>query len=889
MKKVAVLLLAVLCGLVPRAQYTVNGNATQISCNEYRLTDAIATQSGSVWNNNKIDLTQSFDFKFDVFLGSKDADGADGIVFVLQPISTSVGSSGGGLGYENITPAAGITIDTYQNGNNSDPVYDHIAIQLNGDISHTTPNNIAGPVTAISGNDNIEDGQWHALRVVWDAPTFKLTAYIDGVLRVSANKDLVTDVFSGNPMVYWGFTGSTGGLNNYQGFKIALNPLFHLLPNQKRCLNVPVQFIDSTVSFTNIVKFYWDFGDGSPIDSVNLNPVHTYSVPNDYVVKHRAIGADGCEAVTQQTIRIGSKPVAGFSYADSCIGNSISFHDTSSVTVGTLNNWYWDFGNGNTSTQQHPVSSYVTGGTKTIRLAVKSLEGCESDTLVKTIHIYTPPGISFSFTDSVCIGSPTFFNALVTAAPDPVTNWSWTIDGQNFTSANPNYIFPDAGPHTVGLSATSNNSWACSTTVQKTVFVAARPVAACREVRICQQAPVQLSDSSYSPDGIPVTQWWWDLGNGQFSVQQNPQTVYSTDGPVRVKLVVGNARGCYSDTLYRDFIVHAKPQARFGYLNRLCGNEPVQFLDSSWVNNAAVVQWSWIYNGQTFSSDPQPVYSFPAGPQTVGLLVTSSWGCVSDTTNHSFFIQNKPVISMHFSNACKGESVPFTATETTGTAVGAWSWSFGDGGSGSGAAVQHTYTDAGTYLVRLSAVSTFGCTANLNRRSITIYDSHANAGADSLTAAGQPVQLHGSGGISYLWSPAALLNNATIANPIALIDHDQTFLLKAFTPEGCESYDEVTIKVYKGPDIYLPNAFTPNHDGRNDVYRGIPVGIAQFGYLAVYNRFGQQLFYTSNYRNGWDGSWKGQEQENGTYVVIAYGIDFRGQPVHKKQSFILLH
>jgi hypothetical protein len=183
-------------------QYTVNGNATTISCNEYRLTQAVNNQSGSVWNNIRIDLTQSFNFNFDVFLGASNSPGADGIAFVLQPISTSVGSIGGGLGYNGITPAVGVTIDTWQNGNDNDPAYDHIAIQLNGNLNHNSVNNIAGPVTAISGNDNIEDGAWHSMRIQWDAATKTLSAYIDGSLRVSTVKDFVTDIFAGNPMVF---------------------------------------------------------------------------------------------------------------------------------------------------------------------------------------------------------------------------------------------------------------------------------------------------------------------------------------------------------------------------------------------------------------------------------------------------------------------------------------------------------------------------------------------------------------------------------------------------------------------------------------------------------------------------------------------------------------
>jgi len=89
------------------AQYTVNGNAFRENCNCYTLTQNFNNQSGSVWNNNRINLSQSFAFTFDVYLGCSDG-GADGIAFVLQPISTSVGTGGGGMGYVGVSPAVGV-------------------------------------------------------------------------------------------------------------------------------------------------------------------------------------------------------------------------------------------------------------------------------------------------------------------------------------------------------------------------------------------------------------------------------------------------------------------------------------------------------------------------------------------------------------------------------------------------------------------------------------------------------------------------------------------------------------------------------------------------------------------------------------------------------------
>lgn len=893
-KTVTLLLLLIILGQSISAQYTVNGNAQQVSCNQYRLTQESFTLSGSVWNNIKIDLTQPFDFKFDVFLGNNNSPGADGIAFVLQPISTSVGSTGGGLGYENIFPAVGITIDTYQNGNNTDPAYDHIAIQLNGDLNHTSANNIAGPIQAISGNDNIEDGQWHALRVTWDATTKTLTAYVDGVLRVSAVKDIVTDVLSGNPLVYWGFTGSTGGEFNLQQFKTALNPYFHFAPGQRRCVNEAITFYDSTISFTVIAKFYWDFGDGSPIDSANLNPVHTYTTAGDYTVIQRVIGADGCEATNTQVVRIGSKPVAKFGYVNHCIPMppypATQFSDSSFATVGTVNNWYWDFDNGQTSTVQTPNTNYITAGDKIVKLAVKSLEGCESDTLTRIVPMYAQPVLDFTFTDSVCLGSPMQFFGTVSSSSHPITNWLWRFppDTTTIRAQNATYTFSTPGIHSVLFMATSSGNVDCLGMKTKTVFVADKPHAAIKDQFICSDILLVLQDSSYTTDGLAITNWWWDLGNGQFSTQQNPAVTYTSSGPVTVRLVVTNSRGCISDTLIKTIHVQQNAIANFGYNIPLCDNVAVQFSDSSSISGGTITQWSWIHNGTVISTVQNPSRVFAAGIQTIGLVVNNITGCKSDTLYKTFVVNASPVISMNFSNACNQTPVAFTGTNINGTGITDWKWNYGDGNTGNGINTQHTYNKEGVYTVSLAAVSVNGCVSGILQKNIVIYSTRAFAGNDTIAAAGQPVQLHATGGINYTWTPATGLSNPNIADPVAVLNATQTFTVKAFTPQGCESFDDVTVKIYKGPDIYLPNAFTPNGDGLNDLYRGIPVGIQQFHFLKIFNRYGELVFYSTDHRKGWDGLWKGKKQEAGVFVVIASGTDFRNSLVNKKQSFVLV-
>ena len=870
------------------AQYTLNGNATQDACNAYSLTQAAGNQSGSVWNNNKINLTQSFDFNFDINLGSNDA-GADGIAFVLQPLSTSVGSSGGGLGYNGITPAVGVTIDTWQNGNDNDPAYDHIAIQLNGDLNHNTANNIAGPVTAINGNNNIEDGIWHSLRIQWDVATTTLSIYVDGSLRISAVRDLVNTVFSGSPLVFWGFTGSTGGANNHQQFRTALNPSFHFGPAQKRCIGESIQFFDSSVSFTNIAKFYWDFGDGSPLDSVNLNPIHTYVTANDFIVKQRVIGADGCEATNTQTVRIGSKPIAGFKTDDNCVDNPIHFTDTSTAAVGTINNWYWDFGDATISVVQNPTKNYLTGGNKDVKLVVKTLEGCESDTLPKLIHIYNKPIANFNFTDSVCLGSPTFFFDNSVPAGDPINKWAWTFSDSTGVVGTPNaaHYFSSPGHHTAILGVSANGTTGCLGIITKDVFVVNKPTANFKYNTICQSAVATFTDSSYAPDGVPVNQWWWNVNGGITSTQNTITTTYINAGSDTVKLVVRNVKGCVSDTLKKPVIINPKPVANFGYNTPVCYGLPVQFSDSSIITGSVINKWSWVLNNAEWSTQQNASRSFSVFNPKIGLVATSALGCKSDTAFKTLFVNPVPDVTMNFKNSCKNAPVNFKATDNSGT-VTQWKWVFGDGAVATTQNTQHTYTANGTYKVKLFATAATGCYSDSLQKDITIYGTKAFAGNDTIAAAGQPVQLHATGGLSYSWTPAIGLSDVNISNPVAIISSTQTYFLKAFTPEGCESYDDVTVKIYKGPDIYLPNAFTPNGDTKNDLFKGIAVGIKQFNYLKVYNRWGQLVFYTTDYNKGWDGMWKGRQQPGGVYIILANGIDFKGNIIDKKATVMLI-
>jgi gliding motility-associated-like protein len=167
------------------------------------------------------------------------------------------------------------------------------------------------------------------------------------------------------------------------------------------------------------------------------------------------------------------------------------------------------------------------------------------------------------------------------------------------------------------------------------------------------------------------------------------------------------------------------------------------------------------------------------------------------------------------------------------------------------------------------------------------------AGNDTSILIGQSLQLYAidlnnAGFIKYNWSPAAGLSNTGIQNPIASIQEDISYSVKAITADGCTGISNITIKAFAVADIFVPNAFTPNSDGHNDKLRAIPIGIKDFKYFEVYNRWGQRVFYTSNANLGWDGTVGGAQQSTGSFVWVTKGIDFHGNIIQKKGIAILI-
>ncbi|HTR30878.1 MAG TPA: gliding motility-associated C-terminal domain-containing protein [Puia sp.] len=167
------------------------------------------------------------------------------------------------------------------------------------------------------------------------------------------------------------------------------------------------------------------------------------------------------------------------------------------------------------------------------------------------------------------------------------------------------------------------------------------------------------------------------------------------------------------------------------------------------------------------------------------------------------------------------------------------------------------------------------------------------AGDDTAILLGQTLQLdavdvNGAGFTSYSWSPAIGLDNPSIQDPVATVTGDMTYVVTASTVAGCTGTDTIRIKAVTASDVVVPNAFSPNGDGRNDILRPHAIGIKDFKYFRVFNRWGQMVFSTTNEGEGWDGRVAGQVQPLGTYVWVVMGLDFAGKPVERRGTVVLV-
>ena len=365
--------------------------------------------------------------------------------------------------------------------------------------------------------------------------------------------------------------------------------------------------------------------------------------------------------------------------------------------------------------------------------------------------------------------------------------------------------------------------------------------------------------------------------SGQLPFTWNGQA-YSTAGAHIVTLV--SSAGCDSIATLNLTINPTPPAPAVTSPVVYCQQEATEPLDASITTNGGHLLWYTSSSGGTGLLNTPVPSSANAG--TTNYYVSQVDGpCEGPRALITVTVNSKPDLGPDKPlKICFGQSANISVLYNTVGLTTNWSH------DQQPLADSSNVTVAGTY--QLVVQNNLGCLdtafVNLGIQPPVI----ANAGNDGDAEYNIPYQLSGSGGENYQWSPSGVLNNPFIANPLATLTENTTFILMVKDDIGCFDLDTVKIRVLRGPTFYVPSAFTPNGDGLNDIFKPTPIGIASLEFFRVYNRYGELVYETHDIGKGWDGTYKGVRQNMGNYVWSLKGTDRLGDAKVMKGNVVLI-
>jgi gliding motility-associated-like protein len=321
--------------------------------------------------------------------------------------------------------------------------------------------------------------------------------------------------------------------------------------------------------------------------------------------------------------------------------------------------------------------------------------------------------------------------------------------------------------------------------------------------------------------------------------------------------------------------------ARYTFTDTAClPFATIDFTNTSTIADATQNSFSYVWNfgdapsgslNSSIAIDPSHIYN-AVGPFNVKLKVTSGAGCVDDTTISINTIHPQPHADFAFTkpSVCIGDEI--RVIDLSNNMDGnrkLFFWEFGDGFNTTLLNPSHTYSDTGIYEVTHYVVNSFGCMSDTMIKPINVYPYPViTAGPDLQILEGQsaPLQAAAFGTqLQYLWTSGTNLNNTNILNPICAPINDIDYMLTVTGIGGCPSIDQVHIDVLKMP--LIPNTFSPNSDGSNDLFYPRGRGIQKIRVFKIFNRWGQMVFLKENFfandlNAAWDGTKNGRGVSN---------------------------
>jgi len=616
-------------------------------------------------------------------------------------------------------------------------------------------------------------------------------------------------------------------------------------------------------------SYFWDFGDGTTSttgDSLFTNTFTTGTNPTDYTIMLAVANECGVDT-SYHTITVLPNTVNAFFNTDvttGCVPLTVNFTQFSTGAPF----YSWNFGDGNTSTNQSPTHTFTTPGTYTVALFIN--DGCSYDTSYATITVNPSPLVDFTSSPStVCINQPFSFTNL----SQGLASSTWDFgDGGSSLLTNPSYSYSVSGTYQVTLTGIGLTN-GCIATITHPVTVSVNPTAGFTATTIagCMPLPVSFTNTStnYSFQS-------WNFGDGNTSGANNPNHTFSNAGSYTVKLVLENNNGC-RDSISQVIMVYPLPNATFTISNTDACYAPVNI--TTFNNSTGAINYEWNFgNGFTSTLTNITTNYANTGTYTIQLIATSIHGC-KDTATMPFTVYPTPEAAFILPDdtACVGQVLTYISQSNFADSI---VWIFGDGTTGLGDVVTHAYTAVGSYTVTIMAYGAGGCGDTLSiNTGIQVFPT-PTAGfvwfnlqnPDPLSGTVEFTNTS-SGAISYEWQ-FGNGQSSDEENPTHRFRQIGSFYttLYATNEYGCTDSltKEIIIEYFKG--LYVPNAMYIGHNSfevANFIPKGVGLKIYQ---IWVYDTWGNLMWYSDKIdadgrpTEYWDGTFEGKILPQDAYV-----------------------
>ena len=687
-------------------------------------------------------------------------------------------------------------------------------------------------------------------------------------------------------------TTSEGCINSFAFANIAygIPPIDHVAyPKKNVYCGSETTMLVAKATYANAYR--WAYGDGIIETVTDTLTSHKYATLGTKTITVTPF-FNGC-AGSPLTFNINIVGViASFNFANTCIDKkTFTFTNTS---TGILNSSTWSYGDGTPNASSFNTShTFPASGAYPVQLIVaNTATGC-SDTITNAIYTANPTLVNVD--TFVCRNSSTTFTLLNNYINGNVA-YNWHVLGLPVIANNLNpfsVIATNFGSYASNYVAINVGTQYCNDTIRLLHSITVRgpnlnftsPTEVCANERV-----IITNNSSANTASDTVKLWYWNYGqtNTNDTSYRAATVRYTVPGTYAIKLVAKDNKGC-TDSLQKSILVKAIPFLRvFPRADTVC----LGASDSLFAFHSDTLLWSPA--SLLSCSNCDTTVATPNASTIFYATATNSLGCsVTDSSIVTVFSPFTATILPSPISGCIGDSVRLAALPTNKKI----SWSPSLGLSATDVYNPWVYITNNTNYVALLQDSANCFTSSATVNVIAQPLPTVNAGANivvpyntSFTIAPQ----YSSNVIIYQWLPTTNLNCNTCSITTGTALNTQTYIIKATSNNGCVAKDTLTVFVEcKNANLFVPNAFTPNTDGLNDVFYAQTRGIKTIKLFEVYNRYGQKLFSVknglpNNKQFGWDGSWNGIPQLPDSYVYILEVICDLGENISKKASFLLL-